>query len=54
MNRPNQKSKWRTFYVPTRGMAGGGIQDRYGRTYIILASGALRCIHKAKHETIKP
>lgn len=53
MNRPNQKSKWRTFYVPSKKHVGAGVVDAYGRIYMVQPSGALVKIKDAKAATIQ-
>lgn len=51
MNRPNQKSKWRTFYIPNPKLVNAGITDVYGRVYIVGRGGNLRLVKDAKAET---
>jgi hypothetical protein len=48
MNRPNQRSKWRTFYVPSKKHTGAAFKDAYGRVYMVQISGALKMIQDAK------
>jgi hypothetical protein len=48
MNRPNQRSKWRTFYVPSKKAVNAGLTDSYGRVYMVAAGGNLVKIKDAK------
>lgn len=53
MNRPNKNSQWsKAWYIPNKAAVGAGLQDRYGRLYIVYRDGSLRKIKDAVIRTI--
>lgn len=53
MNRLNQLQKWnKAFYIPSKKNVGAGLQDRYGRMYIVYRDGSLRKIKDTIARTI--